>query len=222
MTDSPVSTCFSDAQLGLLGTAWTADQWAAVRTADAKLEKAKLDLARAHGVIGGLMKVLGEGEPLLEALGWDHGDDSRPPDRAASGDVDARDKELAREALGDLSGASIIQLSLVYEACRHADDVWLSAGNKPAASDGENIDYVDDISARECSRLNWMCDLIVAELRRRPFSNDRDERERARVLADRFHVVGQGDAALHADLLRSMGHIFRDVIDILDRPIEED
>lgn len=109
----------------------------------------------------------------------------------------------ADEAVGDLSAAALLQLVTVYDACEAATNVWCGTANMPRLGFEGEDDRPHDLVEDEMARLWYMQERIVAELRRRPMPDPRDEGARARVLVC-WYWKGDHEPAIYADAMRSL------------------
>ncbi len=105
-----------------------------------------------------------------------------------------------KEALGDLSNATIQQLAVLFDACEYAGDVWLSAANKPRSCYEGDDERVPDIMEDEHNRLWHTQETIVKELQHRePAPEPHDEYERACILVKWYQTSGEDNLSVYAE-----------------------
>jgi len=106
----------------------------------------------------------------------------------------------AKETLGDLSKATIQQLTVLFDACEYAGDVWLGATNKPKSGYTADDKRVPDVIEDEQNRLWHIQEAVAKELQRREPTPDKDdEYDRACILIKWHQVSGMDDLTMYAD-----------------------
>ena len=98
---------------------------------------------------------------------------------------DQRAKRQAREALGNISKASIDQLACLYEALGIVQFVWNGARKQPRCAFEGDDDRVPDLCDEELGRIFRMQGMVALEAyRHAPCGSKFDEERRLAIIAD--------------------------------------